>query len=126
MFLARAAISVIETCDMPLVGSQRAATRDSPGTISLKISSRFTLSSGESIVNPVVLPPGRDKLETIRSKDVVGECKDGNGAGRFLSDFGRVIAASLDDLHVEAYKLGGKLREILGAAARVAQFEGEF
>jgi hypothetical protein len=42
-----------------------------------------------------------------------------------LSDFGREIAASLNHLHIEAYKLRGKLREILGAAARVAQFDCE-
>jgi len=46
-FKARAAFSAIATCDAPVVGSQKAATRDIPGTISCNTSNLLALSSGE-------------------------------------------------------------------------------
>jgi hypothetical protein len=63
-FNDRAALAVIVTCDAPVVGSQRAVTRDSPGIMSLSTSSLFALSSGERMVSPVVFPPGRARLAT--------------------------------------------------------------
>jgi hypothetical protein len=45
-----------------LVSSQRIATRRSAGTTSFRISSRLALSSAESVVSPVTLPPGRLRL----------------------------------------------------------------
>src|SRR5690242_21475769 len=47
-----------------LVGFQRMATRETAGTTSLRRSNRFALSSGESWLRPVMLPPGRDRLAT--------------------------------------------------------------
>src|SRR5215470_13445162 len=47
-----------------LSGFQRTATRDTVGTISLRISSRFAASSVERNVMPVTLPPGRARLDT--------------------------------------------------------------
>ena len=42
----------------------KTATRESPGTISFKSSSRFPLLSGARVDKPVIFPPGRDKLAT--------------------------------------------------------------
>ena len=61
-FNDRAALAVIVTCDAPVVGSQRAVIRESPGIMSLSTSSLFALSSGERMVSPVVFPPGRERL----------------------------------------------------------------
>src|SRR5215471_5490109 len=47
-----------------LSGFQRTATRDTVGTISLRISSRFAASSVERNVMPVTLAPGRARLAT--------------------------------------------------------------
>jgi hypothetical protein len=42
----------------------KTATRESLGRISFRTSSRFTLSSGCSVDNPVTFPPGRARLVT--------------------------------------------------------------
>src|SRR5262245_38596878 len=49
-FNDRAALVVIVTWDVPVVGSQRAVTLDSPGIMSLSTSNLFALSSGERMV----------------------------------------------------------------------------
>src|SRR5215475_9570805 len=43
-------------------GFHRTATRESLGTVSLRSSRRFPLNSGDSMANPVMLPPGRSRL----------------------------------------------------------------
>src|SRR6266851_386896 len=40
------------------------ATRESPGTISLRSSRRFGISSAAKFANPVTFPPGRARLAT--------------------------------------------------------------
>ncbi len=47
-----------------LVEVPKTATRESLGTISFRSSSRFPLSSGARVDNPVIFPPGRARLAT--------------------------------------------------------------
>ena len=50
--------------ERPVVGSQRAATRVSPGTASRNSSSHLPAKLGRSTNSPVKFPPGRLKLRT--------------------------------------------------------------
>ena len=47
------------------------ATRDSRGTASLRSSSCFPLKPGESVDNPVILPPGRARLNEARTDWII-------------------------------------------------------
>ena len=47
-----------------LVGLKKTATREAFGAISLRSSSFFPLSSGATLLGPVTLPPGRERLST--------------------------------------------------------------
>ena len=56
------------------------ATRESLGTISLSISSCFLFSSGDSVDNPVMFPPGRARLATSPETNRIASLRhhDGN------------------------------------------------
>ena len=78
-------------CALPgPVEFQKTATRESLGTISLRSSSRFPLSSGASVDNPVMLPPGRARLATspLPTGSPALRHNDGNRAGCVLGSTG--------------------------------------
>src|SRR5262245_35903832 len=117
-FNDRAALAVIVTCDAPVVGSQRAVTRDSPGIMSLSTSSLFALSSGERIVSPVVFPhPG--------TKDVIADRDNRNRLRRLLGYFGREITGCKNDVYFQTDQFGGKLGKLLAASLSVAELDGD-
>src|SRR5512147_1906033 len=84
-----------------LVGFQRMATRETPGTTSLRRSNRFALSSGESWLRPVMLPPGRDRLAA-------------NPIATVSSGLNHRRAHCNDDVRVQADQLVHDLRDSIG------------
>ncbi len=73
---APAASSIsLNACALPgLVEVPKTATRESLGTISFRSSSRFPLSSGARVDNPVMFPPGRARLATNPLPTGSGSC----------------------------------------------------
>src|SRR5262245_36116164 len=124
-FNDRAALAVIVTCDAPVVGSQRAVTRESPGIMSLSTSSLFALSSGERMVSPVVFPPGRERLATTPAPRMSSLIDNRNRLCRLLGYFGLEIAGCKDDVYFQTDQLGRELGKLLGASLSVAELDGD-
>ena len=123
------AASSISLNDCALPGSvevPKTATRESLGTISFKSSSCFPLSSGASVDNPVMFPPGRARLATnpFPTGSAILRHDNGNRTRRFLGGTGCCRASRDDDVYLETHQFGRKAREPIELALGKSPFNG--
>src|SRR5215471_12633529 len=77
MLSSRAAALAAPSCQGPVDGSRRRATRRTRGTAALMSSSHFPVRPGWSRNNPVTFPPGRARLRTYPAGDESGDVSAG-------------------------------------------------
>src|SRR5262249_37339477 len=96
-------------------GFHTIATRESPGTASFRSSSRLALSSGEKLLRPVTFPPGRQARDEACPNRIgaVGH-HDRNCLSLLLDCRNPWIGGRHDHVHLQAYQLGGDVRQPLG------------
>src|SRR5215472_7861550 len=100
-FNDRAALVVIATCDAPVVGSQRAATRDSPGIMSRSISSLFAELRGKD-GEPGGVPAGsRETGDDPGTKDLITARDNGDRLRGLLGYFGREVSRCKNGVHFQ-------------------------
>src|SRR6516165_8146534 len=118
-FNDRAALAVIVTCDAPVVGSQSAVTRDSPGIMSC---AEFRGKDGEPGSVPARSGEAGDHPGT---KDVIADRDNRDRLRCLLGHFGREIAGCKNDVYFQTDQLSGKLGKLLGASLSVPEFDGD-
>jgi hypothetical protein len=123
---SRSALFVAVTCDVPVVGSQRAATRGESWNDILKqlqsLCAQFRRKNRQAGDVPSWL---RETGNEPRPQHIISGRNDGNRSRCLLRYLRCEIAGSPDDIYVHADKVGSKLRKVLGTFPGIAQFDDD-